>query len=234
MRNTSKRSKTNKTNKRSKKSKSIKISKLCGVIMIMSGALFLAGTSLAKNLGSQGQTFVVKEQDFRVFIQDRLAHLQQTGALKAYEKAAQHRVRQAVYHPQALDLKTQTQSQTFFVDPSVRLNRAITDQTGRVLVRAGTVVNPFKTVHLASVLLFFNGDDPAQVRWVQAHYRDYRWVKFILTGGDLRQAANQFGRIYYDQHGLLTKKLHITHVPAIAQQAGLKWKITVIGSQHFE
>lgn len=194
---------------------------------------FMTPLAYAKVLPTQGQTFEIKEQDFRQFIQQRLAYMQKTGQIKQYEKEAQKRVAQHVYHPPTLPLTTQSDTQTYYIDPSIKLSRPIMDNLGRVLVKAGTVVNPFKTVHLQQVLMFFNGEDKQQVQWVKAHYKQYKWVKFILTGGDIRDAANLFGRIYYDQYGNITQKLHIQHVPAVAEQDGLKWKITVIGSKEF-
>jgi hypothetical protein len=42
-----------------------------------------------------------------------------------------------------------------------------------------------------------------------------------------------FGRIYFDQRGRITQQLHITSVPAIAQQDGKHWKITLIGTKAY-
>ncbi|ALA26641.1 type-F conjugative transfer system protein TraW [Piscirickettsia salmonis] len=203
------------------------MSKLLMALMM----IFFAVSGFAKNIGTEGQVYPIKELDFRQFIQQRLAQMKEKGEIKRYEAEAQHRVAKEVYHPPTLPLTQKSDSEVYTVDPSIKLTRPITDNMGRILVKAGTVVNPFHTVHLKSVLIFFNGDDAEQVNWVKHHYQQYKWVKFILTGGDIRDAANLFGRIYYDQYGNITRKLHIKHVPAIAQQDGLKWKITVIGSK---
>lgn len=193
----------------------------------------LCTVAFSKNLGTEGQVFGIAEQDFRTFVHEHLLELQQTGALKRYEQQTKARVKRDITHPRALPLSTQSETQTYTVDPSVRLDRPITDNLGRILVPAGTVINPFKTVHLQSVLFFFNGDDPQQVRWVKTHYTHYHWVKLILTGGNIPQLAKTFGRLYFDQHGAITAKLHIHHVPAIAQQKKLMWQITVIGNKQF-
>lgn len=196
--------------------------------------LFLtAFVTYAKDLGNQGQTFAIREIDFDNFRKARLAMMQRTGKIAAYERAAIKRIRKDVYHPAALPLSTRTDTKTFMVNPSIRLNRSITDGAGKVLVPADTVVSPFKTIAYKPVLIFFNGDDPEQVAWVRAHYRHYRWVKFILTGGKLRDMAKMFGRIYFDQGERVAHALHITTVPAIAQQSGLQWKITMIGTKGF-
>jgi len=196
-------------------------------------AFMLPFCVMAKDFGTRGQVFPVKEQDFRVFIQNRLHSMQVTGELANYEKQAKARVAKHAYRPTPLKLGMQSDSTTRFVDPTIVLNRDITDQLGRVLVKAGTRVNPFKTVHLRETLIFFNGDDARQVNWVAHHYQEYHWVIFILTGGDIRDAAKRFGRIYFDQYGRLAQKLYIKHVPAVAQQDHLKWKVTTIGTKEF-
>lgn len=195
--------------------------------------LMTAFVTYAKDLGNQGQTFAIREMDFHAFINQRLAMLKRTGQIAAYEKAAVKRVAKEVYHPAGLPLSTRTDTTTLMVNPSIRLNRSIADGSGRVLVQAGTVVSPFKTIAYKPVLIFFNGDVPEQVTWVRAHYKRYHWVKFILTGGKLRDMAKIFGRIYFDQGERVAHALHITTVPAIAQQSGLQWKITMIGTKAF-
>lgn len=207
------------------------VPKCCSIALVI--LMMMPLCTMAKDFGTRGQVFPIKEQDFRVFIQNRLAYMQQHGQLTAYEKAAKKRIAKHAYRPAPLHLGTQSDTEVTYVDPSIVLKRNITDQLGHVLVKAGTKVNPFKTVHLHEVLIFFNGDDATQGNWVLHHYQHYKWVKFILTGGDIRDAAKAFGRIYFDQYGHLTQKLHIKHVPAIAQQQGLKWKITTIGTKEF-
>ena len=128
-------------------------------------ALSMSVTGQAKVLPTQGQTFAIKEQDFRQFIQQRLAYMKKTGQIKQYEQAAQKRVAKHVYHPPTLPLGTQSDTQTYYIDPSIKLTRPIADNLGRVLIPAGTIINPFKTVHLKEVLIFFNGNDKQQVVW---------------------------------------------------------------------
>ena len=195
--------------------------------------LFIAGTADAKNLGTFGQTFPIKEVDLRTFIQSRLAALKASGELTRYEQQAKERMALQAYRPKPLELRTEAETRTYFIDPSIQLTRPILNTDGRILVPAGTTVNPFKTVKLSETLIFFDGDSVPQVKWVMKHYPDYHDVKFILTGGDIREAAKRFGRIYFDQMGRLSQKLHIQNVPAVAEQAGLRWKITLIGRNDF-
>ncbi|HHF0526730.1 TPA: type-F conjugative transfer system protein TraW, partial [Legionella anisa] len=100
---------------------------------------------------------------------------------------------------------------------------------GLLIAKKGTRINPFERVHYLKTLIFFNADDAKQVAWVKKHYTDYNHVKFILTGGDVRVAAEQFGRIYFDVNGLISTKLHLKHVPSVVNQLSLYWQVKEIG-----
>jgi len=62
------------------------------------------------------------------------------------------------------------------------------DQTGRVVVRRGTVIEPLKIQPLATGLIFIDGRDEAQIQYALAASRRER-LKIVLTAGspyDLR------------------------------------------------
>ena len=116
---------------------------------------------------------------------------------------------------------------TFYIDPSFTLDRNIVDASGRLLFAAGTRKNPLEVVSLSRHLLFFDARDPRQVgraRQLIALYQGR--VKPILVGGsylDLMQSWHV--PVYYDQQGLLTRRLGITQVPALVSQEGLRLRI---------
>jgi conjugal transfer pilus assembly protein TraW len=96
-----------------------------------------------------------------------------------------------------------------------------------LLFAAGTRKNPLEVVSLSRHLLFFDGRDPAQVGRVRQLIALYQGrVKPILVGGsylDLMQSWHV--PVYYDQQGLLTRRLGITQVPALVSQEGLRLRI---------
>ena len=98
---------------------------------------------------------------------------------------------------------------------------------GELLFAAGTQANPLDIVSLSRHLLFFDARDARQVRRAHqlvAHYQGK--VKPILTAGsylDLMKAWRV--PVYYDQQGLLTRRLGITQVPALVSQEGLRLRI---------
>lgn len=191
--------------------------------------ILLAQSSPAKNLGHYGAIFPVAEEDIREVIFKRLTEMQSKGELKRHQDKVTARITKNTLRPKPLGLTVTNHPTTYRVNPSMVVNQDIRLPTGQLIAKAGTTINPFTQIHYSKTLIFFNGDDAAQVSWVKRHYQDYAFVKFILTGGDIKEAAKRFGRIYFDQGGLLSRKLEVQHVPAVVVQDGLDWKITEIG-----
>ncbi|ENM5770885.1 hypothetical protein V4V48_002575 [Vibrio mimicus] len=111
--------------------------------------------------------------------------------------------------------------------------------TGAVIAKAGTKVNAFDRrtwpkadgqdvlprFELSKVLVFFDARDARQRRFASG-YQNAKPIKWVLTGGSPNQMATLLdARIYFAQHGFLTRSLNITHVPAIAYQEGTRWRI---------
>lgn len=191
--------------------------------------LLLPITANAIILQPEGDTFAIAEPDFRGFIQERLQALKASGALKTFKREAIERVRKSVQRPTPLPLAQAPESYHYQVSPEIVVNKDIRLPSGQLIAAQGTRINPMTYVHFNGALVFFNGDDAAQVKWVNRHLNDYPQAKLILTAGDVGVAANQFGRVYFDQEGRLTEKLAIKQVPAIATQNGTNWQIDVIG-----
>ena len=92
---------------------------------------------------------------------------------------------------------------------------------------AGTRFNPLDAVSLSSYWLFFDARDARQVKQADALIRHYAGrVKPILTAGDYPEVARQWQRrVFYDQYGLITRRLGITQVPALVSQEGERLRI---------
>lgn len=185
--------------------------------------------SMAQNLGNYGQIFPVIEDDMRKHILHRLKEMEVSGELVAHQQAIEKRLNEGVIRPSPLNLKTSSAPKRFTIDPTQWVSHDITSPNGVLVAKAGTKLNPLQHVHFKKTLFFFDGDDGKQVAWAVSHYKAYEQVKFILTGGDIRKAANQFGRIYFDIGGRLTNTFHITHVPSVVYQEDCHWVIQEIG-----
>lgn len=195
--------------------------------------LILAGCTAAQagDLGAIGPAYPVAEPHLLDFIRARLQDKAKSGELQKLEKEAQMRGAAAVTTPAPVAGVSTTQAaRTFYVDPTFVLDRNIHDDRGRLLFAAGTRKNPLEIVSLSKHLLFFDGRDRRQVARARELIASYRGrqipVKPILVGGsylDLMKAWR--APVYYDQQGLLTRRLGIAHVPALVMQEGLRLRI---------
>jgi conjugal transfer pilus assembly protein TraW len=200
-----------------------------GIGFVLAGLLLFSNAASAKNIGQYGQVFQVDEEDIRQIIMKRLESMQQSDSLLHVQHEIEQRIAAHTIRPKPLTLTTTSKPKTFRIDPTVTISHDIWTPDGLLIAKGGLRINPFERIHYLKTLFFFNADDTRQVAWVKKHYADFNHVKFILTGGDVRVAAELFGRIYFDVNGLISTKLHIKHVPSIVNQDGLYWQVREVG-----
>lgn len=191
-------------------------------------ALLAAAPAHAADAGVIGPTYEITEPHLLRFIEQRLRQKEASGELRRLQEEARIRGIDAVRNPEPVAGLTTTQAKrTFYFDPTYVLDRNVSDAQGRLMFASGTRANPLDIVSLSRRLFFFDARDPRQV--AQAHSLMKRYdgkVKPILTAGsylDLMQAWRF--PVYYDQHGLLTKRLGIRQVPALVSQEGKRLRI---------
>lgn len=193
-------------------------------------ALLSAGLR-AENIGAVGPVYPVSEPDLLKTILAKLREKERTGELAQLQQEAKQRTVRAIENPKPVPgLGKATRTRTFYYDPSITVTRNVTDATGKILVPAGTRVNPLDYVSLSKRLFFFDARDKAQVRQAEDVILQMGGrVKPILTGGSYMALMRQWKRqVYFDQQGTLVKKLGIEHVPAIVSQDGKRLRIDEI------
>ncbi|MBK7649411.1 MAG: type-F conjugative transfer system protein TraW [Betaproteobacteria bacterium] len=192
------------------------------------GLMLGAAGVRAMDLGVIGPTYEISEPHLLQMIDQRLREKERSGELGRLEAEARKRSIATVKNPPPVTgLRPTDTVRTFYFDPSFTLDRNLLGPQGELLFAAGTRKNPLEVVSLSRHLLFFDARDPRQVgraRQLIALYQGR--VKPILVGGsylDLMQAWHL--PVYYDQQGLLTRRLGITQVPALVSQEGLRLRI---------
>jgi len=161
-------------------------------------------------------------------IQAKLAAKQASGEIERRNREAQERARLFIEQPKPVSgIATVTIPRTFFFDPSVVLERDIADQTGRIIIPAGTRVNPLDRITLSRRLFFFDGRDPRQVMQAKTVMeKDGAAVKLVLVAGSYMDLMRNWNRrVYFDQQGELTQRLGIQRVPALVGQEGKRLRI---------
>lgn len=186
----------------------------------------------AVDLGTLGPTYAITEPHLLRFIEQRLREKERSGELKRLMEQAQRRGALAITQPTPVDgLRPTATARSFHVDPSFTLDRNITDAGGRLLFPAGTRKNPLDVVSLTRQLLFFDARDRRQVVRAQALMAARPGgVKPILTGGSYLQLMKDWKvPVYFDQQGVLVRRLGIRQVPALVSQDGLRLRIDELG-----
>jgi conjugal transfer pilus assembly protein TraW len=181
----------------------------------------------AESLGVIGPIYRIVEEDLLAMIERRLREKEASGELARLRAQAVERGRQAVLRPAPLALPVVQAPRTYHVDPTYVLDKNIVDATGRLLFAAGTRANPLDIVPMPRKLLFFDGRDARQValaaQLVGAHAGA---VKPVLTGGSYLDLMRLWQMpVYFDQRGLLVRRLAIVRVPALVSQEGKRLRI---------
>ncbi|MCM2337141.1 type-F conjugative transfer system protein TraW [Hydrogenophaga pseudoflava] len=187
-----------------------------------------SAASHATDLGTLGPTYEIAEPHLLQMIEQRLREKERSGELARIEQDARARGTEAVRSPVPVaGVQTTAKPRTFYFDPTYTLDRNILGEKGELMFAAGTKANPLDVVSLSRHLLFFDARDSRQVRQARDLMARYQGkVKPILTGGsylDLMQSWRT--PVYYDQQGLLTRRLGIAQVPALVSQEGKRLRI---------
>ena len=196
--------------------------------------LAFSGGARSEALGKIGPTYPIAEQNLLEHITARLKEKERSGEIARLQQQARARATATVNNPPPVPgLKAAVAARTFYFDPSVRLPQSVLDDRGHVLFAAGTVKNPLDVVSMSKHLVFFDGRDARQVQRARELINHYRGrAKPILVGGSYLNLMKAWQiPVYYDQQGLLIRKLGITAVPAIVSQEGKRLRIDELSLQ---
>lgn len=201
-----------------------RLSMQCLIALICGGLCCTAG---AESLGVVGPTYPIAEEHLLKMIEARLRAKEQSGELARIQEQIVARGKQAVLAPPPLQLPFVAVPRTFFVDPTYVLDRNIADGNGRLLFAAGTRANPLDIVSMSRRLFFFDGRDERQVAMAERLARaETTKVKPVLVGGSYIDLMRRWKvPVYYDQMGVLVKRLRIERVPAMVSQEGRRLRV---------
>ena len=191
-------------------------------------ALLLATPVHALDLGWVGPVWPVAEPDLLALIQSRLEEKQKSGELARIKTEFEARSRRTLESPAPVAGLIRTHApRSFLFDPTVTAADTARDPEGKVLAAAGTRVNPLDYVSLSQPLVFFDARDREQAKAALAlRQRHQGRAHLILTGGSYIDFMKRHDlRVYYDQQGLLVRRLGIRQVPALVTQEGRMLRI---------
>lgn len=204
----------------------IRLPRLALALPITLAGLVAAMPVAARDYGQQGTIWTIAEPDLLAQIHGRLAALEASGETKKLNKRLKQRTIARVNRPSPVaGLSRAETPRTWLFDPTIAVAENITDDKGRVIIAAGTSVNPLDSVPLRQPLVFLDGDDAEQLAWATKNYADTR-AKFILVAGaplELMKARQR--RFWFDQDGKLVRRFGIRAVPAVVEQHGRQLQV---------
>ncbi len=191
-------------------------------------ACFGAATpALARDYGQQGAVWPIVEPDLLAQIHARLTRLEKSGETARLNEELKRRTIARVNRPEPVEgVGPASATRSWRFDPTITAERNIADDKGRVIIAAGTRVNPLDTVPLRAPLVFLDGDDPAQLAWAARRFAATRAKLILVRGAPLELMKARQRRFYFDQGGSLVKHFGIRAVPATVEQQGRVLLIT--------
>ena len=190
-------------------------------------SLAISSPVAARDYGQQGAVWAIAEPDLLTQIHARLTQLERTGETAKLNEELKRRTIARVNRPEPVaGLAAASAARSWRFDPTITVERDIADNKGRVIVAAGTRVNPLDTVPLRAPLVFLDGDEPGQIAWALRRYGASRAKLILVKGAPLELMKARQRRFYFDQGGTLVKRFGIRAVPASVEQQGRVLVIT--------
>lgn len=170
-----------------------------------------------QDYGVIGQLFKIKEKSLLEEISEKLELAQKEGRLASLQQEFNNRVKESVLRPvEVYGLGRASTNREWTYNTSYRQEEDIKDSRGRVVVQAGTVVNPLDKLSWGEPFIFIDGDCDEQVQWATKQQG-----RIILVKGAPLELSEKLERtVYFDQGGIYTRKFKIENVPATIKQQG--------------
>lgn len=190
-------------------------------LVLVASCLAVVTPAFARDYGQQGALFPVVEADLLSVIQKRLTAMQASGEIDRANRQLAERTAAQVRRPVPVPgIGHAAEERRWTFDPTITVNADLRDARGRVVVAAGTRVNPLDTVPLRQRLVFLDGDDEGQVAWAMGATTAVNAKLILVSGSPFALMKAEQRRFYFDQKGTLTRHFGIRAVPAVVEQQG--------------
>lgn len=189
-----------------------------GFIVVFCAGLLCVSVAQAKNLGTFGATFDIKETDLVEEIKAGIDHDKFAQAMEEYKKPYQPKD----IHP----LPLAAADRSFYPDMTYTLDHDIYDKDGEILYRKGLTWNPLDYTTLPGGIVIIDGGNEEQVNWyLSTPYAKNNAALLLLSGGYANVLRDQLRRPVYYLTEQIAKRLQVVAVPSIVIQEGKRMMV---------
>jgi conjugal transfer pilus assembly protein TraW len=183
-----------------------------------------------ESLGVMGNVYDIQEEDAVSYIKRKLGEMEKAGEINTLQEKAKKTVEHSMRFPEPVKgITTVTENRVSYFNPTFVQPQNAVDIKGRIIVAAGTTVNPLQYGGLSKHYLFIDARDKKQIEFAKNNHDKRPMDKIVLTGGSWVDLSKNIGtQVFYDQSGFLTRKLGVHRVPTVVSQDGLRLKIEEI------
>lgn len=195
----------------------LNITTLANTVLSLTAFLIVLTVSLestpvfARDLGVYGHLWSISEVNLKKVIATQLSHVNMQKIGLTLKKQARNFGNNLP--PNELPIAQKTQ--TIYVDPSIALKHDIIIR-GKLIYKKGSWVNPLTYIKPVTDMLFFNGDDSAQLNFALKALKDfpYKLMLVMIKGNPVKLAAKIHRPVYFGYKTII-KRFHITKVPSL-------------------
>ena len=190
---------------------------------------FFSTVALAKDFGTQGAVFPIREVDAVEAIVSELKRAQNSGELDAMNERFKQQALARVKRPKVVNqLTPATEYRTYLVDMTKTMKQDIRHD-GQLIVKAGQRVNPLAHRRISKHLVIINGDNEAEVEYALSYAKAHPTSKIILSQGSPFELQKQHQqRFFFLQSSTLVEEFSLSVTPSVIYQDGLQMRVEEI------
>ncbi|NNH77400.1 hypothetical protein HLH17_06895 [Acinetobacter sp. ANC 5380] len=189
-------------------------------------ATLIGSPSYAKDFGTYGVTYPVKEKDFIEAIKEKLQAMMDSGEWDEIKNKYINDTMNGLKRPRGHQLPYATATKTRFVDPSIIMEMDIKLPDGTYLARKGDYINPLKNMGLSHPMAFIDGDNPKQVEWaIKMREQNPKTFIILVNGNWYELSLKHKFQMWFDQTGEFVNRLDIQKTPSYVIQQDLRLKV---------
>lgn len=171
-------------------------------------------------LGNYGNLWAIEEEHGVEQITNKLKEMERTGELERRMGRFRDETLDSIENPAPVPgIQAVMFPRTYLVDPSVTVQENVVDDEGRILMLAGTRINPLDLTKWTKSVLLIDARDERQVNLALDRLKAYPTDKVILVAGSYTQFMRQHKKqVFFDLGGVFTTRFDIKFVPSLVSQ----------------